>query len=61
MPVVRSSEDESGIDTQELGLPENERAPPNFPAEDQVALEMVPLLPSPEASWRTVPDPSSKE
>src|SRR4051794_6963503 len=41
-------------------VPLNERAEPNFPAADQVAPEIVPLLPVPEASAAVVPEPASK-
>ena len=60
MPVVKSREEELGTVTQELSLPVKDKAPPNLPAVDQVALVMVPLLPLPETSARTVPLPASK-
>src|SRR5262245_18195053 len=59
IPVVRSSELASAIVTRSL-TPSNDRAPPYFPAVDQVAPEMVPLLPNPEVSFTVGPLPSLK-
>src|SRR6185295_551911 len=40
--------------------PLNDNADPYLPALDQVAPEIVPVLPLPEASLTVLPDPSSK-
>ena len=42
-----------------LLVPLNESASPNLPAVDQVAPEIVPVLPFPDASETVVPEPSS--
>src|SRR3989442_1171153 len=60
IPVVRSSEAESGIVTR-LDVPLNESAPPKWPALDQDVVETLPALPVPEASATVVPLPSSNE
>src|SRR5712692_8263779 len=60
IPVVRSSEAESGIVTR-LDVPLNESAPPKWPALDQDVVATVPALPVPEASATVVPLPSSNE
>src|SRR5712691_9493563 len=60
IPVVRSSEVESGIVTR-LDVPLNESAPPKRPALDQDVVATVPALPVPEASATVVPLPSSNE
>src|SRR5918995_2373242 len=58
MPLVRSSEFESGTLTYAL-LPLNESAPPYLPAADQVAFVSVPVLPVPDWSTAVVPLPAS--
>src|SRR4051794_16251109 len=58
MPVVRSSDAESGTVTQAL-VPLNESAFPYLPVV-QVALLSVPVLPLPDESAVVVPLPASK-
>ena len=58
MPELSCSELLPGIVTRLL-VPLNESALPNLPAVVQVAPEIVPLLPFPEASVTVVPVPSS--
>src|SRR5262249_17783942 len=58
-PDVRSSELASGTETKEF-VPLNDRALPNLPLADQVALLRVPLLWLPDWSAVVVPLPSSK-
>jgi hypothetical protein len=58
IPVVRSSELESGMFTM-LFVPLNESALPNLPVALQVAPLIVPLLPLPDWSASAVPDPWS--
>src|SRR5438067_8275253 len=57
--LARSSVLESATVTQ-LFVPLNDRALPNFPPADQVAFEIVPVFPLPEASPSVEPVPSSK-
>src|SRR5438309_2339442 len=59
MPLVRCSEAASATVTREV-VPLNDRALPNLPAVDQLALVIAPLLPLPERSPSTVPLPWSK-
>src|SRR5438309_7327088 len=59
IPVVRSSDDESGTVTR-LFVPLNEYAPPYLPADVQVAFETVPLLPWPDRSVTVEPDWSNE-
>src|SRR5215831_151343 len=59
IPVVRSSEFESGTVTLSL-TPSNERALPCLPPALQTAPETVPLFAEPEASATVDPVPSSK-
>src|SRR5436309_4148390 len=59
MALARSSELESFTVTQ-LFVPLNDRALPNLPFAAQVAFEIVPLFPLPDASPSVEPVPSSK-
>ena len=59
IPLESCSELELAIVTR-LEEPLNDNADPYLPALDQVAPEIVPPLPLPEASLTVVPDPSSK-
>src|SRR5476649_1230461 len=58
-PVVRSSDVESGTETQ-LELPLNVSAPPNRPDVDQAVFSVDPVLFCPDASPTVVPPPASK-
>src|SRR3954454_12739612 len=58
MPVVRSRELLSGIDTK-LVEPLNESALPNLPVVMRVAPVIVPVFPAPERSVTVGPDASS--
>src|SRR5690242_14377351 len=60
IPALKSSDALSATDTR-LDEPLNETAPPYLPAFDQAPFSTVPLLPRPEVSDTTVPEPSSKE
>ena len=60
MPVLRSSEAVSAIVTQSL-TPSNESAPFFLPAVVQVAPEIAPSLPLPDASASEAPEPASNE
>src|SRR5689334_20653563 len=59
IPVVRSSDEASLIDTQAF-VPLNTSALPYMPAVVHLALEIVPVFPFPEASATVVPMPSLK-
>ena len=61
IPAVRSSEAESGTVIQFVGAVEGEREPPDLPVVDQVAPEMVPAFPLPDASGTVAPVPVSNE
>ena len=60
IPVVRSSEAESAIDTKSF-TPSNESAEPVFAVVVQVAPEIDAVLPCPEMSATVLPLPASKE
>src|SRR3954469_9608963 len=59
IPVVRSSEFESGTVTRVL-VPLKVSAPPECPATAHAPLATVPLLPVPERSASAVPEPALK-
>ena len=56
MPVVRSRSGTSVMVTQSL-TPSNVSAPPYFPEPVQVAPEIVPVCPLPDASATVDPEP----
>src|SRR5579872_2082746 len=60
MALVKCREAESGMVTRAV-VPLKTRALPYLPVAVQVAFEIVPVLPLPEASVTVVPEPSSKE
>ena len=60
IPVVRSSEAESAIDTKSF-TPSNESAKPVFAVVVQAAPEIDPASPCPETSATVLPLPASKE
>jgi hypothetical protein len=55
MPLLRSSEPESGIVTEALD-PSNDSAGPNLPEAFHVVPEVLPLFPVPDASVTAVPE-----
>src|SRR3954447_19041636 len=59
IPVVRSSELESGTVTRVL-VPLKDSAPPECPPIDHVPAAIVPLFPVPERSASAVPEPALK-
>ena len=60
IPVVKSSDAESGTVTRAL-LPLNDNALPNLPAVVHVAPTSVPVFPVPDRSAVAVPAPSLNE
>src|SRR5688500_9513220 len=60
MPVVRSSDDASGMSTRSL-TPSNDSAPLNLPSAVQVAPEIAPWLPEPDESEALTPEPASSD